>query len=164
MTQQRWLALSIETDAQWRALLGVLGNPAWAASLREAPLAERRAAHDKLDEALRPWFAERERDASVAELVAAGVPAAAVQDARFLSDHPQIVARGFCERVDHPALGILPTMSVPFRYASVKRWLRTPAPTLGQHNHEVLRELGYPPGEIAELERDKVIGNRPLRS
>ena len=162
LTQPRWLALSIETDAQWRALLGALGNPAWAASLRAAPLAERRAAHDKLDEALSPWFAERERDACVAELVAAGVPAAAVQDARLLSDHPQIAARGFCERVEHPALGAFPTMSVPFRYASVKRWLRTPAPTLGQHNHEVLRELGYQPGEIAELERDKVIGARPL--
>ncbi len=162
LKQPRWLALSIESDLQWRALLGVLGNPAWSASLRDAPLAERRAAHDRLDEALRPWFAERERDACIAELVAVGVPAAAVQDARFLSDHPQIAARGFCERVEHPAIGAFPTMSVPFRYASVARWIRTPAPTIGQHNHELLRELGYGVEEIAALEADKVIGTRPV--
>jgi crotonobetainyl-CoA:carnitine CoA-transferase CaiB-like acyl-CoA transferase len=124
--------------------------------------AERRAAHDELDEALRPWFAARELEACVAQLVAAGVPAAAVQDARFLSDHPQIAARGFCERMPHPVVGDLPLMTVPFRYASVPRWLQRAAPTLGQHNHELLRELGYGDAEIAAFEAEKVIGTRPV--
>jgi crotonobetainyl-CoA:carnitine CoA-transferase CaiB-like acyl-CoA transferase len=158
----RWLALSVETDAQWLALLGVLGSPDWAAGLRDASLAERRASHDELDAALRPYFAARELEACVARLVAAGVPAAAVQDARFLSDHPQIVARGFCERVPHPVIGNPPLMTVPFRYASVARWLHRAAPTIGQHNHELLRELGYGDAEIAAFEAEKVIGTRPL--
>ena len=162
LTTPRWLALSVETDAQWRALLGVLGEPAWAAPLRATSLAERRAAHDKLDEVLRPWFAARELEACVARLVAAGVPAAAVQDARFLSDHPQIAARGLCERIAHPVIGAPPIMSVPFRYASVARWLHRAAPTIGQHNHELLRELGYGEAEIAVFEVDRVIGTRPI--
>ncbi len=162
LTTPRWLALSVETGAQWRALLGVLGNPTWAASSRSASLAERRAAHDAIDAALRPWFAERELEPCIAQLVAAGVPAAAVQDARFLSDHPQIAARGFCERVAHPVVGDLPIMSVPFRYASIARWLHRAAPTIGQHNHELLRELGYGDAEIAALEADRVIGTRPI--
>jgi crotonobetainyl-CoA:carnitine CoA-transferase CaiB-like acyl-CoA transferase len=161
-TTPQWLALSIETDAQWRGLLGALGEPAWAAGFRSASLAERRAAHDKLDEALRAHFATRELGACVAQLVAAGVPAAVVQDARFLSDHPQIAARGFCERPAHPVVGDLPIMSVPFRFASVERWIQRPAPTLGQHNHELLRELGYGDAEIAQLEADQVIGTRPI--
>ncbi len=162
LTNPRWLALAVESAEQWRALLAALGNPAWAASLRDAPLAERRAAHEKIDEALRPWFAAQERDACAAALVAAGVPAAAVQDARFLSDHPQFRARGFCEAIPHPAIGALPTMTVPFRYASVASWLRRAAPLLGQHNRELLAELGYGADEIAQLEADRVIGTRPV--
>ena len=104
----------------------------------------------------------RELEACVARLVAAGVPAAAVQDARFLSDHPQIAARGLCERIAHPVIGAPPIMSVPFRYASVARWLHRAAPTIGQHNHELLRELGYGEAEIAVFEVDRVIGTRPI--
>jgi crotonobetainyl-CoA:carnitine CoA-transferase CaiB-like acyl-CoA transferase len=51
---------------------------------------------------------------------------------------------------------------VPFRFASVERWIQRPAPTLGQHNHELLRELGYGDAEIAQLEADQVIGTRPI--
>ena len=51
---------------------------------------------------------------------------------------------------------------MPFRFASVDRWLRTPAPTLGQHNHEILTDLGLSDDEIAALEADDLIGTRPL--
>ena len=51
---------------------------------------------------------------------------------------------------------------MPFRFASVDHWLRTAAPTLGQHNHEILTDLGLSDEEIAALEADDVIGTRPL--
>ena len=158
----RWLALSVETDGQWRALRALLGDPDWA---RDADLVDRegrRAAHDRIDAALRPWFAARERDDAVAELVAAGIPAAPVADPRASHAHPQLVARGFHETLDHPEVGPQATPGAPFRYASVERWLRRPAPLLGQHNHEVLTELlGLSDAEIAALAAAKVIGDHP---
>jgi crotonobetainyl-CoA:carnitine CoA-transferase CaiB-like acyl-CoA transferase len=56
----------------------------------------------------------------------------------------------------------MPLPSLPFRYSSVDRWLRTPAPTIGQHNESVLGGiLGLSPDELRELEAEGVIGSRP---
>ena len=52
-------------------------------------------------------------------------------------------------------------MSAPFRFASVDHWLERAAPVLGQHNAEVLAELGYGPEEIEALTAEKVIGDWP---
>ena len=159
---ERWLALSVATGEQWRALVEVLGRPEWAKDPALESLAERRARHDAIDAALRPWARERDRDALVEELLAAGVPAAPVADPRITSRCPQHLARGFYEEVAHPVVGTHPVSGLPFRYAGVGRWLRAPAPTLGQHNREILADLlGLGAGEIDALEAEGVIGTRP---
>ena len=160
----RWLALSVAGDQEWAALLGWLGAPQWARDLHGAPLAARRQAEDRIDGELRPVFAARDRDECVEQLVAAGVPAAPVVDPRSLSDHPQLRHRGFFEEVEHPAVGRQRFMTVPFRYASVERWLRRPAPRLGEHNTEILSELGLSADEIRRLEKSLIIGSRPQHS
>ena len=59
-------------------------------------------------------------------------------------------------------IGVRGHPSVPFRFTGVDHWIRTAAPTLGQHNHEILTDLGLSAEEIAELEATDVIGTRPL--
>ena len=85
------------------------------------------------------------------------------RDPGSMYEHPQLRARGFHETIDHPVVGPRRTPSLPFRYASVPRWLRTPAPTLGQHNHDILvGDLGIDEARYAALEADGIIGSRPL--
>ena len=156
----RWLALSVATSEQWQKLVAVARLPGWAAAL--TTLSERRAAHDRIDAELRPWIAARTRDELVDELVTAGIPASRVYDPRETHTHPQLVARGFYEECTHPIVGTHQMTTVPFRYASVERWIRRPAPTLGQHGRELLGELGLSGDEIAKLEAEGVIGERPL--
>jgi crotonobetainyl-CoA:carnitine CoA-transferase CaiB-like acyl-CoA transferase len=160
--REQWLALAVRGDAQWRALVELLGSPAWARKPELASHAGRRAAHDALDAELVPWFAARPREEAVEALCAAGIPAAPVRDPRLASRHPQLAARGFYEEFDHPVVGRHPAPTLPFRYTTVERWLRAPAPTLGQHNREVLSGwLGLEPAELDALEAEGVIATRP---
>jgi crotonobetainyl-CoA:carnitine CoA-transferase CaiB-like acyl-CoA transferase len=159
---ERWLALSIATDRQWEMLAAFLGDPPWARDAQLASRAGRHAAHDRIDAELRRCFAERDLDTLVAELTSAGIPAARVEDPRSTSRHPQMSARGFYEVVEHPVAGTHPIPTLPFRFAGAERLIRSPAPTLGQHNREILCALlGVTEEDFRALELDGVIGTRP---
>src|SRR5690606_27150423 len=134
-----WMALSVVGDAQWLALRRLLGDPVWARDCRFDDHEGRRANHDEIDVNLRAWTAALEREALVERLLAVGIPAARVADPRTISrTNPQLRARRFFERKKHPVVGSLPNPRLPFRYSQGESWIRTPAPTLGQHNREIL--------------------------
>lgn len=160
---EKWLALSIVTDEQWRALRSALGNPEWAMDAALDDRKGRREAHDAIDSHLRVWTRARQRGEIVSELRALGVPASEVADpCRLLQTNPQLQARRYFETPEHPIVGAMPLPSLPFRYASVAHWLRTPAPTLGQHNEPVLCGiLGLSSDDLRRLETEEVIGTRP---
>ena len=96
------------------------------------------------------------------DLVAAGVPAGEARDARYMDDHPQLRARGFYEELEHPLGGWHQSSVLPFRFAGRARWSHLPAPWLGEHNEEVLRDIGgLSAEEIAALEVAGTVGRRP---
>lgn len=158
---EQWLALAVADDDQWQALVEVLGSPDWADRPEYATDAGRRVGHDAIDERLYAWAAEQDLDDAVARLVTAGVPAAPAWDPRIQHENLQLAHRGLFEMVEHPAVGTHPMPGMPYRFASVDRWITSPSPALGQHNHEILAELGLSADEIAQLEADGVIGTRP---
>lgn len=161
--EEQWLAVSVADDAQWRALAAVLGDASLSADESLATLGGRRAAHDRIDAVLAAWAADRTLDAAVAALVDAGVPAARLADPRTVHTHPHFVARGFFEDVAHVVVGSLPIAGMPFRMTGIDRWTESPAPTMGQHNAEVLGGmLGLDDVELARLADSGVIGDRPV--
>lgn len=158
----QWLAVSVTDDDQWVALRTALGAPDWACSPGLSTHEGRLAAHDAIDEHLSAWSSTQDAATVASVLIAHGVPAAHARDARLSGDNPQLIARGFHERVEHAVVGPLPTPTVPFRYASVEHWLRSAAPTLGQHNREILGGLlGLDDDRLAALEADGIIGTAP---
>lgn len=163
--EENWLALSIETDAQWQAFSQAIGNPAWAQEAALQTHAGRRAEQDALDAHLARWASEQELAPTVERLVAAGVPAATLLDCRMAYKHPQIAARGFFETVTHPVAGTHPLPSLPARFASrdAQPWIQTAAPTLGQHNREVLASLGVDDARLAALDERNVTGTKPVK-
>lgn len=158
---ERWLALAVVDDAQWRSATKVLGIPDLADDERFATEERRRADHDLLDDLIGEAVLDRERDEVVAALLDAGVPAAPVLSTAAVLDHEQLRARGFFETIEHPIVGTHDLLGLPFRFASrTGGWFERPAPMLGQHNHEVLGGvLGLPAEDLARLHADGVIGD-----
>jgi crotonobetainyl-CoA:carnitine CoA-transferase CaiB-like acyl-CoA transferase len=160
--EDRWLALAIETDEQWQALRRVLGDPLWASASALDTHDGRIAAHDTIDDQLRTWTETRPADETADELCAAGVPAADVIPGRDVVHNPQLRHRGLFETLPHRVTGEHALPTLPFRFGRVKRWLPGPAPTIGQHNDEVLTEIGVADEEIDSLRAAGVIGERPV--
>jgi crotonobetainyl-CoA:carnitine CoA-transferase CaiB-like acyl-CoA transferase len=155
-----WVALAVETDAQWDALVGALGSPPWATDPALGTAAGRRAVHDLLDEHLEAWTNARTAEEAATCLSAAGVPAEVVIAARDVVHNPQLRTRGLFETEDHPVTGSHPVPTLPFRLTRVAGWLRAASPTLGQHNDEVLGALGVDAGARDALRARHVIGER----
>jgi crotonobetainyl-CoA:carnitine CoA-transferase CaiB-like acyl-CoA transferase len=158
-----WLAVAVADDAQWRALVDVLGAADWADDAVLATPSGRRAAHDAIDARLAAWCAGRQALEAEAALLDAGVPAAAGLNAHFALPNAQLEHRGFFQLLHHPVTGPTPYPSLPMIFSSWGPARHTsPPPTLGQHNDEVLGgELGLSGEELASLRERKVIGERP---
>ena len=110
------------------------------------------------------WCTTRTPEEAAKELVARGIPAAAVVPGYATLDDPQLRARGFFEAIEHELVGLQHYPSWPVRMsAGPSRYWSGPAPTLGQHTEGVLREeLGLTDAEIARLREEHVIGTTPL--
>jgi crotonobetainyl-CoA:carnitine CoA-transferase CaiB-like acyl-CoA transferase len=158
-----WLAVSVGTDDQWIALTEVIGRSDLGADPALADRDGRRAQHQRLDEAIAAWAGAVEVGDAADRLLAAGVPAAPAFDPRRVARHPQFVARGFHETVDHATTGPVPLPVLPVRMSGVERWTRTPAPRFGEHTDEVLVELlDLSAAELADLREGGVIADRPV--
>jgi crotonobetainyl-CoA:carnitine CoA-transferase CaiB-like acyl-CoA transferase len=157
-----WVAIAVANDQQWAGLREALGRPSWALDSALSDAAGRRAQHDVIDERLGAWCRDRGGDEIVRRLWDAGVPVAKVLQPHRQTDIPQLHFRGFFEDVGHPVTGRVAHSTVPVRFsAGPDRFHLRPAPLLGQHNHELLAEIGLSEAEIAELEAAGVIGQAP---
>jgi crotonobetainyl-CoA:carnitine CoA-transferase CaiB-like acyl-CoA transferase len=157
-----WVAIAVSTDEQWERLAGALGAPSWATDPKLATTAARREHEDLIDERLAAWCEHRSGDDIVRIVWDAGVPVAKVMQPHRQTELDQLAYRGFFEVVDHPVNGPARLSTVPMRFSGgPSRFHAEPAPLLGQHNHEVLAELGLTASQIADLEADGVIGRVP---
>ncbi|MHA7648281.1 CaiB/BaiF CoA transferase family protein [Mycobacterium sp. ML4] len=119
--------------------------------------------HDTFDDIVTGWTRTQEADALVECLRAQGIPAERLTTADQMFEFAQLDARRFYEEFDHPVTGRRRFPGWPFRITpGPTRHHRTGAPTLGQHNAEILRGLGLSDDDIAELRTQRVIGERVL--
>ena len=154
----RWCAVAVFTEEQWRGFKRALGSPLWAEDKRFATLASRLENKKALDGLIEDWTKEHTAEEAMARLQGQGVAAGVVQDASDLARDPQLGERGFFVELDHPELGRTISDAVPIRLSETPaRYVRA-APSWGQDNDYVYGELlGMAKGELAELKKQGVV-------
>ncbi len=157
--EDRWIAIAVFDEAEWRALVRVMGDPVWAADPRYATQAARFANQDGLDAQIGAWTKGFDRHALMHRLQAAGVAAGAVQTTEDTIDHdPQIAGRGLFFELDHPVIGEALFEGTPIRFSRTVQENWRSAPLLGEDNAYVCQSLlGMSEGEYQALVEEGVL-------
>lgn len=156
-----WVALSVRDDQDWAAFAEAAGQPALVEDARFATAQARRTNHDAFDAVVAAWTREREPAAIVEELSSRGIPAERVLTPDRMYEIEQLDVREFYQELHHPITGPHRYPGWPFRISpGPDQHHRSAPPTLGQHNAEVLSELGLSAEQIEALRAGDVIGER----
>jgi crotonobetainyl-CoA:carnitine CoA-transferase CaiB-like acyl-CoA transferase len=161
--EDNWLTISIKSDEQWRAFCDAVGHPEWASDDRFTTVQSRRENHDTIDRLISSWTESQDQMDAMHKLQATGVTAAAVLNPKQVLLNRHLRERGFFERVDTEKGGVRPVPhQVGARFSAFEPDSARRAPHLGEHNHEILRDiLGLSDAEIDGLEEKGVIGDTP---
>ena len=155
------IAIAIGSDALWKTFCPLLGIEGLMNDPRYATNSARTTNRETLVPRLQEVFLTRSYAEWEAILAPAGVPVGAINDLKTVVEHPQARARGVIAEVDHPVAGPVKVVAPFFKMSETPGGVRSPAPLLGQHTDEVLREeLGLTAGEIDRLRGAGVVGRK----
>lgn len=140
-------------DLLWRKLCAALETPSLADEPDFATNPQRADNYATLRPILAARFARRTTAAWLALLDQAGVPCGPINNVAQVLADPQVRAREMVVKVDHPTAGETTLPGTPIKLSATPASVRTPAPRLGEHTQEILRDLlHYDAARIATLE------------
>jgi crotonobetainyl-CoA:carnitine CoA-transferase CaiB-like acyl-CoA transferase len=152
------MALAIGNERQFARAAEVLGHPEWASDERFNSNRARVENRVTIDGLIEQALSQDDADAWLAKLMAVGVPCGRINTVAEALDDPHTAARAMIETIEHPTIGALKMLGIPFKFSETTCSVRRAPPTLGQHTDEILTgELGMSAQAIAELRREKVI-------
>lgn len=143
-----WINIGGANQSNWERITEVLGHPEWREDPRYATNSSRMANLGSLTAAMNAVLLARSRTDWLAAFDAAGVPAGPVHTIGEALSHPQTLARGMVVDLVHPQAGATRAMGCPIHFSKTPTRIDRPAPMLGQHSREVLREYRYSDAEI----------------
>jgi len=153
----QWIFVAAANDRLWQRLAPALGLAALTEDPRFKSNPERVKNRKDLEAALEAAIGRHDREALLAMLEKAGVPATPVNTVDQVMKDAQTAARSMIERAHHPRLGDIPVIGTPVKFSRMRAGVRSAAPLHGQHTDEVLAEHGYDTAAIAALREKKVV-------
>jgi benzylsuccinate CoA-transferase BbsF subunit len=152
----RWCALTVGNDQEWRRFCELLGNPPWTQEPRFTTMLGRVKHRDELNALVETWTTQYSAEEVMARLQAVGIAAGVVQSAEDLACDPQLEHRGQSVWLDHPEVGVQRYDAPAFQLSASPARLR-PVPTLGEHNAYIFKGfLGLSEEEYAVFDSDGV--------
>jgi crotonobetainyl-CoA:carnitine CoA-transferase CaiB-like acyl-CoA transferase len=160
-TRTRDIALGIGSDKLWRTFCPLVGLADLADDPRFVTNKARNANRSALVALLEEALLAKTYEEWEAILMPAGIPMGAINTLDQVAAHPQVAARGALVESTHPVAGTIRMVGPPVRMSETPGSVRLPAPLLGEHTAQVLRErLAMSDAEIARLRDARVIATR----
>ncbi len=158
-TADGYMTIATNSNAEWQSLCRAVGHPEWIEDQRFATPIGR---SDHIDERLalvQSVLSTKSTDEWMKLMHEFDVPAAPTLTRAQVIEHPQVLATGIIVESEHPVAGRLRQARVPARFSDTVPEPPRGAPRLGEHNAEVLAELGYDDADLAALVERGVVGS-----
>ncbi len=156
-----WINIGGANQANWERIADVLGHPEWRDDPRFRTNSDRMRHLAALTALMDDVLGARSKADWIAAFDAAGVPVGPVHSIAEALTHPQTLARGMVVELDHPQAGPTKALGCPVHFSATPTAVRRPAPLLGEHTREVLREFDYTDADIDALLSAGVIADAP---
>ena len=151
------IAIGVGSERQWARLGPAIGLPGLATEARFATNGDRVTRRDELIPILAARLATEPSASWLARLDEAGIPAGPILDLPAALGSPQAQALGVRVPLEHPVLGSVDQVGIPFELSATPASIRTPPPMLGEHMEAILGELGYSRDETQALRDSGVV-------
>ena len=140
-TKDRAIAIAVGSEKLWSAFCRAIERPDLERRPEYATNPERIRNRETLEPLLEDVFRTRFVADWVTRLQAAGIPASPVRNFEEVARHPQSSVRRMFPEMDHPTAGRHRVTGTPVKLSETPGGPGKPAPLLGQHTQEVLKEL-----------------------
>lgn len=153
-----YIAIICISEQQWESLARLMGREDLLDDNRFDSKVKRAQHMDFIDELVSEWVADRSKNDIVAELLTEDIPCAPVQTIEEIVTDPHLEERGMLNYVPNRSFGRdeIPVPGMPIKFSGSEDPEVVPAPDLGEHTSEVLKELAdYSDEELAELVSDE---------
>ncbi|MBV9515846.1 MAG: CoA transferase, partial [Mycobacteriaceae bacterium] len=162
-TADGWVAICLRDNTDWAQMVTAMARPELLDDPRFGSPSQREISHDDVDAVIAEWTRALAAEQIVKTLSARRVPVEQVLTPDRMYDIPQLEARGYYQELEHPITGAHRYPGWPFTITpGPSRHHRCAPPTLGQHNAEILGELGVARKELDALREQAVIGEAAL--
>ena len=153
----KYLNLAVGSERIWERFCEGMGMP----ELRENPEyrtnVERAQNRAKIVPYLQEIFIKRPVGHWVEKLQSVSVPCGPINDLEDVFSDPQLLSREMFVEMTHPTLGNIKQTGLPLKFSRTPGGLDRPPPLLGEHNYEVLKEIGFSTTEIEEMKAQDII-------
>jgi len=158
--EDRWCAISVADDEEWKSFCRVLGYPKWKDDNRFATIWQRKRNEDELDKLIEEWTLNLTAEAVTKRMQAGGVAAGVVENGEDLLDKdPQLKYRHHFRELAHTEIGTYKCEVPPFRLSKTPIDITMPPPCLGEHTEYVCTKiLGMSDDEFVKLSGEGVFG------
>ena len=148
----RWCAIAVFTEEEWRSFCKVIGNPKWCKEHRFATLKDRLKNAGELDKLVETWTVEHTAEEIMALMQAAGVAAGVVENSEDFVNDPQLKHYGAFFTVPHPEMGTCTCQASTVRLTKTPKVEPIRPPLLGEHTELVCKKfLGMPEEQYVSL-------------